>query len=182
MRLKKCKHCGQIFESIKKYQYLCQDCALKSKQASVIKKRTCKQCGIAFDGGPRAWYCPECRRERWLKYDRDYKKSNKTKRKLGSIDICQVCGKEYIVAGGRQKYCPECTESAVKQTVRAHKRQYQKEYRITHIKQKAVKICVICGKELITDTSTVTCSKECAKKLKSMWQRKADEKRTPRKR
>ena len=26
--------------------------------------RTCRQCGRTFWGGPRAWYCPECRKER----------------------------------------------------------------------------------------------------------------------
>jgi rubrerythrin len=28
---------------------------------NVIRTRTCRQCGKEFQGGPRAWYCPECR-------------------------------------------------------------------------------------------------------------------------
>ena len=28
--------------------------------AVVIKDRVCRQCGAVFQGGPRAWYCPEC--------------------------------------------------------------------------------------------------------------------------
>ena len=31
-----------------------------------------------------------------------------SKREIGSIDICQNCGQEYIVNSGNQKYCKNC--------------------------------------------------------------------------
>lgn len=29
-----------------------------------IYDRTCIRCSRSFQGGPRAWYCPDCRKER----------------------------------------------------------------------------------------------------------------------
>ena len=33
------------------------------------------------------------------------------KRRIGSTDRCAICGKEYTVKGGGQKYCPECAKN-----------------------------------------------------------------------
>ena len=40
--------------------------------------RECIQCGAAFKGGPRAWYCPECREERQRAQQREEKKKVKS--------------------------------------------------------------------------------------------------------
>lgn len=72
-----------------------------------IYERICRTCGRNFKGGPRAWYCPECREERKKERAAKYRKG-KPKRPLGSKDFCQNCGKEYTVESGLQKYCPEC--------------------------------------------------------------------------
>ena len=79
--------------------------------------RECIQCGAAFKGGPRAWYCPECRAERIKQADREAKKrkSEGKVRKIGSTDFCKRCGKPYTVNSGKQMYCPECSEEAVKE-------------------------------------------------------------------
>lgn len=34
---------------------------------AIYDNRICKECGIKFSGGPRAWYCPNCRKERQKK-------------------------------------------------------------------------------------------------------------------
>lgn len=31
---------------------------------AIYDDRICRTCGAQFSGGPRAWYCPDCRRER----------------------------------------------------------------------------------------------------------------------
>ena len=69
-----------------------------------MRDRICRQCGMSFYGGPRAWYCPSCRTERARERNRNFVAAA---RPIGSTDKCAVCGKEYIVKAGRQKYCPE---------------------------------------------------------------------------
>ena len=78
--------------------------------ATVVKMRICRECGNAFNGGPRAWYCPECRRRRKVYQSREYKER---KRKgyvqpLGTVIKCIDCGKEFAKKGGMHKRCPEC--------------------------------------------------------------------------
>ncbi len=72
-----------------------------------IYDRICRTCGVSFRGGPRAWYCPDCRRERERERKKLYNSSGFA-RHIGQIDICLNCGKEYTVDGGGQKYCPDC--------------------------------------------------------------------------
>lgn len=72
-----------------------------------IYDRVCRTCGVSFRGGPRAWYCPDCRRERKKETDRKVKHNGPT-RPIGSTDLCENCGKEYTVDSGLQKYCPKC--------------------------------------------------------------------------
>lgn len=184
MRLKKCKRCGATFESTSRDVYMCPSCAAEIKSESVVRARICRECGASFLGGPRAWYCPDCRAER-KKVQRKARKSQ-TVRPLGSIDICQNCGKEYIVKSGRQIYCPDCADAVVREKVNAHKRQYMQENKEKFAPYKAEMrsngwVCIVCGKVFDKDTSTVTCSEECAKKLKKINQDNADIKRGKRK-
>lgn len=79
-----------------------------------IGDRVCRQCGKVFQGGPRAWYCPVCRKER--ERQRKWKYNNiGFDRHLGDIDVCKRCGKEYVVEGGLQRYCKECSREAIKE-------------------------------------------------------------------
>lgn len=184
MRLKKCKNCGDIFEAQSSDVYMCPSCATEIKRESVVRARICRECGTSFLGGPRAWYCPECRAER-KKMQRKSRK-NKTVRPLGSIDICQNCGEKYIVKSGRQIYCPDCADDVVREKVNAHKRQYMQDNKEKFAPHKAEMrsngwVCVVCGKTFDKDTPTVTCSEECAKQLKKINQDNADIKRGKRK-
>ncbi|MDF2648245.1 MAG: hypothetical protein K0Q73_4050 [Paenibacillus sp.] len=78
----------------------------------MIQQRVCKtsSCGRAFSGGPRAYYCPECRAERQRKQSSEYKcrKRVGTIRRHGSLDICERCGNQYTVNSGAQRFCPDC--------------------------------------------------------------------------
>lgn len=73
----------------------------------MIKDCICKACGGTFRGGPRAWYCPDCSARHQYLNCQAYKQRKKqgSVRTLGSKDICIVCGAEYTVNGGKQKYC-----------------------------------------------------------------------------
>lgn len=185
MRLKKCKSCGENFETDKPGAYLCPACSLAAKQASVVRPRLCRQCGATFDGGPRAWYCPSCREERSRAYAAEYR-CGKPARKIGSTDTCERCGAEYIVAGGRQRYCKACAKEAVAEKVRPHKREYAEAHKDVMYPHKAEmrtmnKVCVVCGKVFDNGRNGVTCSAACAEKRKSHNQAVADLKRGRRK-
>lgn len=95
---------------------------------------------------------------------RRYKK-NGPQRKIGSIDKCERCGKEYVVSGGRQKYCDECKKEALLEWQRPRKREYNK---MTNQKEKkkerrraTEKVCVYCGRKFSTTTTTTLCSDYC---------------------
>ena len=185
MRIIQCKRCGKIIEATGEQAY-CKECRNIIKAESVMRTRICKECRIEFTGGPRASYCPECRKERQKKADRERKKRKTSARPIGSIDTCEICGKEYIVSSGRQKYCKECAENAVKEKVRAHKKIYMQERREINEERKKDrkenrKICLICGRAFQAETNTVTCSKDCAEKLKKIRQEETDIRRGKRK-
>lgn len=186
MRIRACKNCGQLFEvPTGKEAYLCEECARKSKYNSVLRERTCKICGASFTGYPRSFFCPECSAERKKQQKKIYKK-RKASRPLGSTDVCENCGKEYIVNSGLQKYCPDCAEKKVKENIRAHKREYMAENIEKSEELKAETrgkryICPICGKEFEKHTSAATCSPECERELRRRRQNRSDIKRGKRK-
>lgn len=185
MRLRNCKKCGKPYETDRPDTIFCPACSEAYYKSAPIRDRVCRQCGVTFSGGPRAWYCPTCRAERRREAGKRNKKTG-TARPLGSTDICKRCGKEYIVEGGRQMYCKDCAEIAVKEKVREHKREYNAENRDAlndHKREVRVdrKVCVICGAVFDADTPTVTCSDACAAKLRKLRQDEADIRRGKRK-
>lgn len=175
MRQIKCKNCGKTFEATE-YQVVCPECKPVIRRGVAIRQRTCQMCGASFVGYPRSKYCPNCKteakREAWRKYQQ-----NGAQRKLGSEDVCEACGKPYIVNAGQQRYCKECAEKVVLEHLRAHNREYQKEYTEKNGKTKREKICVICGKPFLSNLPDVTCSEECDRERLRRIQAKADAKR-----
>lgn len=175
MRTIKCARCGKIIQAQKEVT-LCDDCRAAARKESVLRMRTCRTCGTEFIGGPRAWYCPSCRAER---IKAQQAKGKSPKRKLGSIDYCEICGKEYIVNGGLQRYCLDCKAEAVAVKDRAQGRAYMQEHRAESLERKQKnqrnrKVCVVCGKPFYTGTPRVTCSAQCATTLRAKRQREAD--------
>lgn len=187
MRLKLCKKCGKTFETEtgRSDRYLCDDCYIQAKKDSVYRERVCQICGSHFMGYPRSMFCPDCSRERKRVQKKRYN-NQKSARPLGSKDCCEICGKEYVVKSGLQKYCPDCAETRVKENIRAHKRVYMAENSEKSKKIKAETrgkryICPICGKEFEKHTSTATCSIECEKELRRIKQNESDIRRGKRK-
>lgn len=100
-----CQVCGEPFYGSRDFHY-CPACARGKKLDTVIRIRSCQDCGIEFYGGPRAKRCLDCAYKAQQAANRQHKKAG-TKRPLGSIDRCVICGQEYVVASGRQKYCSD---------------------------------------------------------------------------
>lgn len=61
-------------------------------------------------GRPRAWYRPDCRQERKIKHDKEFKEHKRSGKVIsnGSIIKCEICGKEIVKNGGLQCFCDEC--------------------------------------------------------------------------
>ena len=170
-----CQKCGKPFYGSKD-RFYCEECA-KQLKSNVMRVRICQDCGAEFVGGPRAKRCPGC-----AEYARTHKKRKPTARPLGSIDKCALCGAEYTVTSGRQKYCSDaCQHIAVKQWQREHKKSYAKksgqEIKKKSRRENAEKICVYCLRPFKSDTSTNLCSEHCRAEQKKINQCKADIKR-----
>ena len=171
-----CQECGKTFVGTR-YSHFCEICMRKRKQSSTIRMRVCQDCGIKFMGGPRAKRCPNCRE---IAYKEHNKKSSVAKRKLGSIDVCKMCGKEYVVNSGRQKYCKECARTAILEWQKEHKKDYEKnnpEQRNQKYRKRAQqkKLCKYCLREIHSRSDY--CSEYCKKEAVKIQSAKSDMKR-----
>lgn len=166
---RKCKKCGEVYWTKSNDSYLCPKCAEENRKSGVYQNRICATCGVTFLGYPRSKYCPDCAKAAKLeasKRCRERKKDGKV-RELGSTDICQHCGKPYIVTSGLQCYCPDCSKYVVADNIRQHKREYMEQNRQRfndHHREmrKERRVCVICGKTFDSPTRTSVCSADCA--------------------
>lgn len=102
--------------------------------ANNMKNRVCRECGAVFLGGPRAWYCPDCRAERIRAQYQRYR--YRVARPLGTTDRCQICGKPYVVIGGLQRYCKDCAETAIREKDRQQSMAYYLKHREKIMEQK----------------------------------------------
>lgn len=179
-----CSRCGTpLGPEATKYTTLCPECRTQAKRESVTKSRTCRTCGGTFLGGPRAWYCPNCRIERQRETNRRHKATG-SDRKLGSIQTCERCGQPYTLTSGRQRYCPDCAPEAVKEAVAPKKREQARNYDPDHSKRRArhaeTRRCVICGKPITGDRAknpVNTCSEACNEQRRKLRQYEADVRR-----
>lgn len=141
----------------------------------MLQRRICQQCGRSFEGGPRAYYCPSCRIERKRDHDADFQRRKRkgNYRPLGSIDKCEQCGKDYVVEGGQQRFCPDCQPIHAKEYDRETAIEFYHAHkdRINPVRyqrrRKPPKKCAWCGKEFKTGTRALTCSPECRRKYTS---------------
>lgn len=182
MRKHKCKRCGTIYETTGAGSAYCPECAAELRKTGVIRDRVCTVCGKTYQGFPRSKYCPECRADVVKQQASARRAAGKSKRPIGSMDLCAACGKPYMVKGPMQRYCPDCAKTVVADNVRAQKRDYYAEHKeqanpIRYKKRKFGKVCVICGAPILDHSPTTTCSEECAAKLKKLYSQKAEAKR-----
>lgn len=163
----------------------CPACVAKLR-STTIRDRVCRTCGVTFPGGPRAWYCPSCRADRRREADLRHKRAGPS-RKIGSTDLCQICGQPYTVTSGRQKYCPACAPEAIRAIDRQQSLAWQRA-NITPDQRRAYRQsctapipCAVCGKLFVPDTPAHTCSPECqaiyAKRSMAKWERANRERR-----
>lgn len=146
----------------------------------MIQDRICRTptCGKAFKGGPRAYYCHECRAERQRIQHADFKRRKRAGqvRSIGSTDVCKRCGGKYIVNAGAQQYCEDC------QLI--HKLEYDAATSITFYRENKEEInpvrnerrriglipCVICGNEFDPEgTKRLTCCEDHAREYRNSW-------------
>lgn len=168
---KACQVCGKPFYGGNDCFY-CPECARAKKLDTVVRIRTCQDCGAEFYGGPRARRCPDCAYKAQQETDRQHKKTG-TKRPLGSIDKCVICGKEYTVVSGRQKYCSDaCQREGVLAWQREHKRGYDKAsgqvVKKMERRSRKKKICVYCLRLFSSDKTTNLCSDFCRDQQKRL--------------
>lgn len=166
-----CQVCGKPFYGDVDNFY-CPECAKAKRLDTVVQIRTCWDCGIEFYGGPRAKRCPDCGYRAKQETSKQHKKHG-TIRPLGSMDKCVICGKDYIVKSGRQKYCSEaCQRKGVLAWQREHKRGYQKasgqDVKRQKRRKQAQKICVYCLRTFTSNTSTNLCSEHCRKEQRRL--------------
>ncbi len=139
--------------------------------------RVCKQCKAQFSGGPRAYYCPSCRKERQRQQGAAYqrrKRAGTVHRPLGSIDQCERCGQEYTVKGGLQRFCQDCQPIHAKEYDRETSIEFYhvNKERINPVRNNRRRIglrkCEWCGAEFDhRGTKRLTCSDECRRQLKN---------------
>jgi hypothetical protein len=105
-------------------------------------------------------------------------------RPLGSMDKCVICGRDYVVTGSPQRYCPDCAPDAIRavDTVQGLAYYYANVDQINPprmlSRRKGSCACVICGEMYESPTRSVTCGKsECKRELRRIHQRRADAKR-----
>lgn len=167
---RECKQCGKSFETSSRCKYLCDECVAKNRKENVLRERTCRQCGKGFVGGPRAWYCQECRAQRRKERAKTYR-ANGFARHLGDIDHCENCGKEYIIEAGGQRYCKECAKAVVAAKDAEAARAYfaENQNRMKEIR-KPLRRCIICGREITAPHRSKLCGrKECDEARKKQY-------------
>lgn len=175
-----CQVCGKPFYGSTDHHY-CPLCAKVKKLDTFVKIRTCQDCKVEFYGGPRSKRCPDCAYKAKQETGKRHKKTG-AKRPLGSIDKCVICGAEYTVVSGRQKYCSDaCQRKGVLEWKRVHKRGYDKasgqDIKKIDRRKQTQKICVYCLRPFASDKPTNTCSDYCRKEQSKITQCVADIKR-----
>lgn len=174
-----CKQCGAPLPG--KGKIYCQNCLILRKHRSTKTRKTCIVCGCEFLGGPSAKRCPECQASENKRWYAEYQRAKRMglTRKLGNTYNCARCGKEYTLEAPKQKYCPDCKEAAYREMYIKKGDRWRKSNPEKYKKSRTPKrICVICGKQIDSSHSDVTCgSPECKAARQAQWDAQAYAKR-----
>lgn len=150
----------------------------------MLQERTCRECQVIFRGGPRAYYCPDCRISRAKIASAEYKRRKRKglTRTIGSTDVCERCRKPYTVEGGQQRFCPECQPIHAAEYDRITSLEFYKENKDKinpprkMKRRKRTNICSFCGNVFEPVNGRTTCSSECKRQLGLEHHRKWREK------
>lgn len=167
----------------------------KSPGGALYIQRVCPDCGAEYIGHIRAKRCPDCQAEADRRANAECKQrmAHGRTRRLGSTDICEMCGEPYIVNSGKQRYCKACAEKAVRDNIRRHKRDYNKalyadpekreqKNSARRIDWQQERVCAVCGKSFMPQTNRQKfCGADCRTINRRNQQKIADAKRSPRK-
>lgn len=201
-----CKVCGKPLSGRQK-RYCSEECRMKAAsiwalenykpvrgKQGLYREQICIDCGKPYYGHIRQKRCRECREEhkRRLHQESERRRKLGKTRKIGSTDICEMCGKPYIVMSGMQRYCKKCAPIAVAENIRSKARERTAEYYKdeTHREEKAearrvkvfdIKSCDICGLVFVPHGNQEYCSKECADEALKRWNRTYYDKKRARK-
>lgn len=168
-----CKTCGKLFRGSGD-RFYCPECAKLRKIDAVVKIRICQDCGVEFSGGPTARRCPDCAYKARLEDGRRHKKQG-TARPIGSIDTCKVCGSQYTVMSGRQKYCSNgCMRKALLDKQREYKTAYNKmsgqDAKKRDNRASVKKVCSYCQRTFTSHTPVRFCSEYCRSEQNKLLQ------------
>lgn len=157
-----CKRCGvPLPKELGKYRVYCDACTLLNRRENLQRERICTDCGKPFIGFPKSKRCPECRDAARKRADIEcYRRRMLGKsRKIGETYKCEICGKDYILTAGRQRFCSDCAEKGAMSSDAAASRAYNAAHRDQiHDRRRSQRVCIICGRPIAAKTSTVTCA------------------------
>ena len=130
----------------------------------------CIDCGAPIRVHIKTIRCPDCQRAADRQCAQAQRRSGPA-RPIGSTDRCVICGEEYVVASGLQKYCKACAATATRASVRARHRQNERQRRADPVKGQAVReskrivpsprSCQVCGSLFYSGTPSIYCSDQC---------------------
>lgn len=179
-----CQNCGKVYWGLEG-KYFCDDCAKKLKAERTKQEKICTDCGRTFTGGPKSFRCPDCQRK-INDRRRQACKYYGAERPLGSTDKCIVCGKEYVVEAGAQKYCStKCKLIGLDQySKRRTENIEQKKRRKAEMRANQLYVCQYCKRPFspvvlsgMKRASHLYCSSYCRKEQKKIQLCVADIKR-----
>lgn len=156
----------------------------KPRPASPIyTERACQDCGTVLLLHIKSKRCPSCQRAANQRADAAHyrRKRSGVARQIGSVDLCERCGRPYTVMGSLQLYCKDCAPIAYKANDQKTSRELARAklsdeaYCLEHnARRKAQwkskadecsRACVVCGKTFRPSFHfRMICSAECQKK------------------
>lgn len=155
-------------------------------------ERICMDCGAAYVGHIKTKRCPACqdaaKKRQYMEYRARARAGHA--RRLGSTDQCAVCGKDYTVESGAQKYCKDCAQTAYTEAAHQISRAWNAEHYSApearaerNAKRRADRAatavqCAVCGRLFVADyASQIYCSNACRTEGQRNYMRAYDEAR-----